>query len=205
MESILSEKETILLIKEQERKDIIVGSPHHTPGGVAKMPCKDHEVGDENTGFITYKLAEKLKTSFIIACNYHIDSNKNLETVYSRQIKQWKPKYLIEIHGHGGKKAGLDCIEISSGNDRRNDKSKNFAQILKKKLDNYKELKKYEVDGDFDCIYFKATSSATITTDLWIPFHIELPPSIRKDNNDLPAFIDDFVNCLKETIEEVCE
>ena len=204
-ESLLEEAISRLLIEERERKDIVIGSPHHTPGGIEKMPCKDHEAGDENTGFIARRLAEMLNASSIIACYYQIDSNKSLETEYSLQIIQWKAKYLIEIHGHGAKAIPDNRIEISSGNTGRNGKSLHFAETLKKKLNEYSLLKDYEVSGDINSIHFKAKKSATIVTDLWIPFHIELPPSIRKDNNNkLPAFIDDFINSLKDTVEMLC-
>jgi hypothetical protein len=201
---------SMLLVEKRKREDIVIGAPHHTPGGTPKMPCPDHTDGDENTGFIASRLAEILDVSSIIACNYHIDSNKTLSSDYSTLIKRWKPKYLIEIHGHGGKKAHYD-IEISSGRatKKRNKNSIKFATTLRGKMDKYKELKTYTVSGDFGAIYYKATISKTITTNLWTPFHIELPPPIRKDtknNKDtLSKFIDKFIICLKETIDEVCK
>jgi hypothetical protein len=194
-----------LIIEERERKDIVIGAPHHTPGGIEKMPCKTHEAGDENTGFIARKLADMLHASSVIACNYPIDPNKSLGTDYSIQIVQWKTKYLIEIHGHGARRVSDNLIEVSSGSTKRNDSSMRFAETLKNNLNEYPTLKDYDVMGDITKIHFKAKSSATITTDLWTPFHIELPPSIRKDNNNnLPGFVDDFVNCLKETIDKIC-
>ncbi len=200
----------MLLVEKRKREHVVIGAPHHTPGGIAYMPCPDHKAGDENTGLIADKLAEILDVSSIISCNYHIDSNKTLTTDYSSLIKRWKPKYLIEIHGHGGQKAKYD-IEISSGKPtkKRNENSVKFAKTLKDKIDRYKELKTYTVSGDIGAIYYRATISKTITTNLWIPFHIELPPSIRKDtknNKDtLSKFIDKFIICLKETIDDVCK
>ena len=202
---------SMLLVEKRQREDIIIGAPHHTPGGTPNMPCPDHTDGDENTGFIANKLAEILDVSTIIACNYHIDSNKKLTTDYSTLIKRWKPKYLIEIHGHGGQRANFN-IEISSGKStkKRNENSIKFAKALKDKMDKIKELKTYTVSGDIGAIYYKAQkNSKTITTNLWTPFHIELPPQIRKDrinNKDTtPKFIDKFIACLKETIDEICK
>ena len=214
-ESILLEKTTRLLIQERERKDIVIGAPHHTPGGIGEMPCPDHTDGDENAGLIANKIADILNLSSIIACNYHIDSNKSLGTDYSLQIIKWKPTYLIEIHGHGAKKkergkkreCNDECIEISSGNKARSDDSERFAEVLKSKFQNYEDLKDYNVYGEFERLHFQASSSATIATDLWLPFHIELPPSLRKDkenDNKPPKFIDDFVKCLTDTIKEIC-
>lgn len=208
-ENLLENAISKLLIEEREKKDIVIGSPHHTPGGIEKMPCPDHEAGDENAGLIAQRVAEMLNASSIIACNYHIDSNKSLGTDYSLQIIQWKAKYLIEIHGHSGKRKRCDdtCIEISSGNSEREKYSRQFAEGLKNKMDKFEVLKEkeYEIKWKFDDLVFKASSSATITTDLWIPFHIELPPSIRKGkDNKLPVLSDDFIICLKDTIDEVC-
>jgi len=200
---------SILLIELRHRNDIIVCAPHHTLGGVKNMPCPEHTDGDENTGFIARQIAEKMDLSSIIACNYRIDPNKNLRTDYSLQISQWAPKYLIEIHGHGakgGKKPDNSTIEISSGKIERNEISKFFATTLKNRLQNYELVKNYKVCGDFNHIYFTAGKTATIIDDRWIPIHIELPPSIRLDSsNGLPGFVDDFVICLTETIDEVCK
>jgi len=207
---ILSHKiASILLIELRHRKDIVVGAPHHTLGGVKNMPCAEHEDGDENTGFIARQIAEKMNLSSAIACNYRIDPNKNLRTDYSLQIAMWAPKYLIEIHGHGakgGKRPDNSTIEISSGKMERNEISKSFAATLKEKMQKHEPLKNYNVCGDFNQIYFTAAKTATIIDDRWVSIHIELPPSIRLNSTKgLPTFTDDFVDCLIESINEICK
>ena len=194
------------MIEERKRRDIIIGAPHHTLGGIKNMPCPEHTDGDENTGFIARQIAEKLNLSSIIACNYTIDPNKNLRTDYSIRISKWNPKFLIEIHGHGAKKVADKVIEISSGSNDRNNISTQFAEKLNEKLNKIDNLSDHSVNGDFNTIYFKAKNTATITHDAWTPFHIELPPSIRLDENDkLPSYIDEFINCTIETIQEICK
>lgn len=205
-EKVLFEKKaSILLIEFRERKDIIIGAPHPTIGGVKNMPCPQHPDGDENTGIIARRLAEKLKSSSIIACNYQIDPNKNLQTDYAKQIINWKPKFLIEIHGHGAKKIDDNCIEISSGSIERNEFSKSFATTLKEKFIDHKILYSYKIYGDFSQIHFQASQTATIIDNRWISFHIELPPSLRLNNKtQLPKFIDDLVEKLTITVNEIC-
>lgn len=205
IEQILLTGNTMLLIEERANKSIVIGSPHHTPGGISEMPCPDHKAGDENAGLIARKLAERLDSCSIIAYNYTIDSNKELDTDYSKQVSSWKPKYLIEVHGHGAKKISDSCIEISSGKEEMNDISLSFANLLTTKLHDHEILKSYTICGDFKHLHFQASKTATITHDGWKAFHIELPPSIRKcDGNKLPSFIDIFILGLKETIDEIC-
>jgi hypothetical protein len=206
-EQILHEKTaSILLIEEREMKDIVVCAPHHTVGGVTNMPCPEHTDGDENTGFIARQIAEDLKAPSMIACNYRVDPNKNLRTDYSLQLAQWNPKYLIEIHGHGARKVDDYTIEISSGSIKRNEASILFSTTLTSKFQNHEALKKYKVHGDYNKIHFRAAKTATIIDDRWTPFHIELPPSIRLDNESkLPNFIEAFNLLLAETIKEVCK
>lgn len=197
-----------LLIEERANKEIVICAPHHTVGGVKFMPCPDHEDGDENTGFIAREVAERLNACSIIACNYHIDVNKDLNTEYSLQIIKWAPKYLFEIHGHGGKggkKPGQDTVEISSGKMEKNEFSKRFAENFQLKILKNDKLNGYKICGDFEKIYFKATNALTITDNRWLPFHIELPPSLRiNTENNLPEFITDFNEILIETINEIC-
>ncbi|MDF7820022.1 hypothetical protein P1X15_20545, partial [Runella sp. MFBS21] len=110
-EQILHEKNaSILLIEQRENDEVVIGAPHHTLGGVKNMPCPEHTSGDENTGFVARQLAEQIKSSSVIACNYRVDPNKSLNTDYSTQIAKWEPKFLIEIHGHGAKKIDNFCI-----------------------------------------------------------------------------------------------
>ena len=215
-EAILRSKKTILFAEKRRMTSIVIGSPHHAPGGVEKLRCKEHPEADENSGIIARRVAEKLNASSIIACNYHIDANKNLGTDYALQIAKWKSKYLIEIHGHSEKKIGnhkhrkigeeaKKGIEISSGSEGRNKLSKEFASVLQKKLEQNSELKTLKACGDFKKIYFTASKTATITSGNWKALHIELPPMLRKKGTKLPKNADDFINILAETIAEVCK
>lgn len=198
---------SILLIEERERKDVVIGAPHHSVGGVKNLPCVEHPDADENSGFIARQIAETLNLSSIIACNYRVDPNKSLRTDYSMQISQWTPKYLIEIHGHGAKRIPDNRIEISAGSLIRNDFSKLFASTLQKKLSNNEKLNKYEASGDFNKLYFKGTKTATIIDERWSPLQIELPPSLRLNpaDNKLPLCAVDLTKYLIETITEVCK
>lgn len=183
----------------------MIGAPHHSLGGIKFLPCKEHKDADENTGLIARQIALRLNVSSIIACNYRVDSNKSLETDYSRIIIQWKPKYLVEIHGHGAKFADKYAVEVSSGNIERNQLSKQFADTLTNKMANHRSLKRFEAFGDFDSIYFKATNSATITTSEWNPIHVEIPPSLRlTKTNQLPKCGIHFTQLLIDTIKEIC-
>jgi len=204
---LLLKTASILLTEERERKDIVIGAPHHSVGGVKILPCVEHPDADENSGFIARQIAETLKLSSIIACNYRVDPNKNLRPDYSMQIAQWTPKYLIEIHGHGAKAISDNLIEISTGSLTKNDFSKLFASTLQAKLSNNEELKKYVALGDFSKLHFKGTKSATIIDESWTPLHIELPPSLRLNptDNKLPKFASDLTKYLIDTITEVCK
>lgn len=198
---------SILIIQDRDKKGIVIGAPHHTVGGVKHMPCAEHTDGDENTGFIASEIALSLNIPSIIACNYTIDPNKSLTTDYAVQIAKWKPKYLIEIHGHGAKKVSDETIEISCGSIGRNKQSIDFSALLQDKLakSDIADLHKYTVAGDFLKLHFQAAKSKTITDDRWILFHIELPPSLRIDaNNKLPIYANEFISFLIETIEESC-
>lgn len=216
-EKILKSKKTILFAKKRKITCIVIGSPHHAPGGVEKLHCNEHLESDENSGIIARRVAEKLHASSIIACNYHIDANKNLGTDYSLRITKWKPKYLIEIHGHGGKKKEMyqhlntcdkasKAIEISAGSVSRNKLSKEFASVLQKKLEQKPKLKTLTAYGDFNIIRLTASKTATITSGNWKALHIELPPKVRiNSNNELPENTNDFIDILTETIREVCK
>jgi hypothetical protein len=204
---LLNETASILLIEQRERKDIVIGAPHHSAGGVKYLPCAEHRNADENTGFIARRIAEALKLSSVIACNYRIDSNKSLRTDYSMQIAQWNPEYLIEIHGHGVKHVSDDLIEISAGSLQRNDFSKLFAEILQDKISGNQGLKNYFASGNFSRLHFKGTKSATITDERWKSLQIELPRSLRLNpaDNKLPLVANDLIKYLIETIDEVCK
>lgn len=204
---LMLETVSILLIEERERKDILIGAPHHSVGGVKYLPCVEHPDADENSGLIARQIAEKLKLSSLIACNYRVDPNKNLRTDYSMQIAQWTPKFLIEIHGHGAKSISDNHIEISAGSLTRNDFSKLFASTLQTKLSSNDGLKKYIALGDFSKLHFKGTKSATIVDERWMSLQIELPPSLRLNpsDNKLPSIAADLTQYLIETINEVCK
>jgi hypothetical protein len=206
-EILFLDNASILLIEERERKDIVIGAPHHSVGGVKKLPCAEHPDADENSGFIARQIAETLKLSSIIACNYRVDPNKNLRTDYSMQIAQWTPKYLIEIHGHGAKSINDNLIEITAGSLTRNNFSKLFASTLQAKLSSNEEFKNYIALGDFSKLHFKGTKSATIIDERWTPLQIELPPSLRLNTTDnkLPKCAADLTKYLIETITEVCK
>ena len=180
IEAILDDPEnSILLITPGENRDVVIGAPHHAPLGVPELPCADHSMSDENAGLIGYHLSRLLNCRSIIACNYFRDANKDPGSDYCRRILSWKPKMLVEIHGHCSNKVYAD-IEISSGTSARNDWSLQMAVRLRSELAEIPSLQEYTVSGDFNKIYFKASRSFTIISDEWLPFHVELPWPIRK-------------------------
>lgn len=197
---------SILIIEERKFKDIIIGVPHHAPAGIEKLQCPDHEDSDENAGFLGRYIAEKLNCCSIIACNYTIDVNKYFRSDYSMQIAQWNPKFLIEVHGHGGTKAKAD-IEISSGSSSNDIHSKKLADKLSVKFLEIRQLNGISICGEYDKIHFKAKDSATIRDGRWIPFHIELPAKLRKPtsgNTGKPANLAYmFCDCLIESLKEL--
>lgn len=197
---------SLLIIEERELKDIIIGVPHHAPAGIDKLPCPEHQMSDENTGFLGRYVAEKLDCCSIIACNYRIDVNKYFRSDYTMQIAMWNPKFLVEIHGHGGNKSDYD-IEISSGSEN-DTHSKNLASKLSNKFANDSELENITTCGEYNKLTFKAQKSVTINDGRWIPFHIELSPRLRKPENGKSGkpsilgykFCDHLVETLKEII-----
>lgn len=202
---LTTKRVTKFLKKDKKNSSIVIGAPHHAPGGVEELPCPDHKVSDENTGFIAWEISKSLKTHAAIACYAKIDPNKKLDTSYSKQIIKWSPKYLIEIHGHGGVNVDEKVIEISSGNAKRNRYSEKFASVLQKKFSAIDSLKNYTVNGNYNDIYFKAKGTATIIDNRWIPFHIELPPSLRiNEKKGLPEISKFVIESIIETIKEVC-
>jgi len=179
--------DSILISEERDRKDVVIAVPHHAPLGVHQLPSPEHPWSDENAGLLGYHIAEYLNCSRVIACNYFHDSNKLTDTDYFRIIKRWDPECLIEIHGHRGGKAKFD-IEISSGIQERSSWSERLAGRLKTAFAGIEQLRDYTISGEFDKIHFKATRSATITVDHWLPFHIELPLSIRSETSQYSRF-----------------
>ena len=179
-ERLLELEESVLLTIEREQEEVAVGVPHHAPLGVRRLPTSEHPAADENTGVIGYEVSRLLTCNCVIACNYFMDPNKHGDSDYSKRISAWKPNVLVEIHGHGSNHANYD-VEISSGSRERNKISTRFAALLRQAMAKTDSLSEYQISGSFDEIYYKATNSWTINNDRWIPFHIELPFSIRSD------------------------
>lgn len=169
----------MLLTERRSRTDIVIGVPHHAPAGQSTLPCEDHRVADENCGYLGKRISELLDCCSVIACNYAVDANKSLRTDYSMQIAAWNPKVLVEIHGHGGKRAHFD-IEISSGGPENDLFSKALARKLQNAFTSNTDLQALTVCGEYDKLYFKATKAVTISDCRWISYHIELPPNLRK-------------------------
>jgi hypothetical protein len=196
-----------MLMEQRISSEMVIGVPHHAPAGKGRLPCKSHPVSDENAGIIGRYIAESLGCHSVIACNYFLDPNKCLHTDYSLRIKEWNPKYLIEIHGHGkGRRHG---VEISSGCAERNKYSTALAECLKAKCHMSSALRDIRICGDFSAVYFKATESATITCDDWIPLHIELPDFLRKvedlSQKEPPNEGYEFCNYLIDCLKGLCK
>ncbi len=138
---------SLLIIEEREDNGIVIGVPHHAPKGIEYLKCKNekgnYRVADENAGFLGRYVAEKINSHSIIANNYYFDVNKNLRTDYSIQIAKWKPKYLIEIHGHGN-----DCygVLISSGS-KNDEHTIALADLLNEKKKSINSLQDLEIIG----------------------------------------------------------
>jgi len=202
---LLSTSESILFTEERQLKDIVIGVPHHAPAGIEKLRCPDNRISDENAGYLGRYIAEKLNCCSIIACNYSFDVNKYFRSDYSMQIAQWDPKFLVEIHGHGKTKAK---IEISSGCIENDKWSKKLAGKLKEKCSKIKGLRDISIYGEFKKINLKATGSVTIKDGRWIPFHIEMPSTLRKHNKSKvrkpPLIGYKFCDCLVESLNEIC-
>jgi hypothetical protein len=197
IEMLLDDSEnSFLIITPGEVEDVAIGVPHHAPLGTTKLPCEQHRVADENAGYLGYYTARLLGCPSVIACNYFIDANKASDSDYFKKIQSLKPKMLIEIHGHAGISAKFD-IEISSGSPERNRWSTELAERLGKKLSNAPLLQGYTLSGDFGAIHFQASKSASVISQEWIPFHIELPKSIRASRSTY--FL--FCELLAETIK----
>lgn len=114
---------------------------------------------------------------------------------------EWEPKLLVEIHGHGSRSAKYD-IEISSGNSERNKWSNEMANRLKKKMVANKALQQYTISGDFEKIYFQASQTKTINSNNWIPFHIELPKSLRTEKKQYQPFCELLVQSVIEILDD---
>lgn len=200
---LTNKTQTSLVSDQREKSDIVIGAPHHAIGGVDELPCNPRRPADENTGFIAKGLADALGASVVIACNATVDPNKSMETEYSKQIISFKPKLLIEIHGHSGKKVPNNIIEVSSGSKEMNIHSELFSSILQTRLGKSEEFRAYTVKGTFENLIFKAAGSVTITNNRWTSIHIELPANLRKDReNNLPKSSKELVAVLAEAVQE---
>ena len=197
---------SLLIIEERANKDIVVGVPHHAPAGKTTLPCQDHPDSDENAGFLGRYVAEALNCCSIIACNYTIDVNKSLSSDYAMQIARWRPKVLIEIHGHGGKKAKHD-VEISSGSTENDRHSHQIATKLTGILADANGLKSLSICGQYSKLHFKARGAVTISDGRWVAYHIELPPGLRKPSdspNGKPSNIGyTFCDALTKAVREI--
>lgn len=177
-ELMLETKTSVLIIEKRSHSNTVIGVPHHAPAGQSMLPCCQHPQADENAGFLGWYLAEKLDCCSVIACNYTVDVNKCLHTDYSMQIAAWNPRQLVEIHGHGG--GACYNIEISSGGSHNDEHSKRLAAKLKIAFESDPDLKALTVCGEYEKLCFKAKQAVTICDGRWLPYHIELPPQLRK-------------------------
>lgn len=197
---------SMLVFEPRKHNTIVIGVPHHAPAGMAKLPCAEHSYADENVGFIGRYIAEALDSASVVACNYPIDVNKSLATDYARIIASLKPQYLIEIHGHGSESGNFN-VEISSGRKERTI-SQLLAEAILGQTRLIDDLKTITISGDFDKIYFRATKSPTITSDSWIPLHMELSPELRLPGGDHSIRPSSrayrFADCIIKAIRKVC-
>jgi hypothetical protein len=202
----LQSRNSSLLIEERLRKDIVIGVPHHAPAGTPTLPCPEHPDSDENAGFLGRYLAEKLDCCSVIACNSTIDPNKSGNSRYATQIAQWKPKVLIEIHGHGGKRAHFN-VEISSGSTINDKYSDPMATKLAALIAGIPGLERLTIGGKYSELHFKASKTATITDSRWIAYHMELPPELRKSSGAPGAMPPDigykFCDAVKTALREL--
>lgn len=191
---------SMLVVEARDLKEVVVAVPHHSPLGVAELPCKEHKDADENAGLLGLYTAQLLNCCSIVACNYFVDSNKSESSDYFKKLLEWKPKILVELHGHGSSSANYD-IEVSSGSKERTNWSSEMASKLGEKLARVGALQQYTICGDYEKIFFKASHSATITSDKWIPFHIELPKSLRAQRSQYYPFCE----LLAKTVLEILQ
>ncbi len=172
----LDDKKSSLIIEKRDNNNVVVGVPHHAPAGVDTLPC--NRVADENTGYLGRYIAEKLDCCSIIACNYTIDVNKDMDNDYVQQLLLWSPRVYVEIHCHKRKKTKND-IEISCGSKKLNDYSLKLAEKIGNKCQSNDELNWLTICGDFNKILFKAETAKTIQHPDWLGFLLELVPELR--------------------------
>ena len=179
-------KEPFLIVEERVCSELVVCAPHHAPKGVDVLPCG--HVSDENVGYLARFLGQKLKVASVVVVNGTVDPNKSLETDYAKALCSFKPRVLIEIHGHGGERAQAD-VEISAGSKERERYAILLADALKDQIKGYPLLCDLTISAQWDQIYFKALHTATIKKDDWFGLHIELPAKLRlqKESNEPPS------------------
>ncbi len=192
---------SLLIIEKRTVEEVVIAVPHHAPLGIRTLPCPEHKDADENAGLLGLYIAQLLDCCCIIACNYFIDSNKYEDSDYFKKLLSWKPIFLIEIHGHGGRRARYD-IEISSGNAERDMYSHKMSSILEGKMKKIRTLESYTISGKYNEIAFKASKSKTIVSDKWLPFHIELPKSLRSQSTHYLPFCELLADTVREMLEE---
>lgn len=200
VEDFLNEREnSFLLFIPAQDSTILIAAPHHAPLGVQQLPCPNHTSSDENTGWIAYHLARMLKAPCLIAGNYFLDPNKHKSSDYYKKIEELQPKVLVEVHGHGGHSAHYD-IEISCGSRAKNSLSQKMASLLTNAFSSHPFLQGLSISGDFEEIYFRATKSLTINTNEWLAFHLELPQTVRENEEYYLAFCSVFAKVVSKFI-----
>jgi len=204
LKKLESTERSLLIAEKRKRLDLVIGVPHHAPAGTPTLPCPEHSDSDENTGIIGRHLAERLDSCSIIACNSTIDVNKHLDSDYSKQIIEWNPNILVEIHGHGKVRSKYD-VEISCGSAEQSIYSEELAAIVNRITKRNPDLFDISVCGRFSDIYFKATKTLTITDPRWLAYHIELSSILRKPGNEQPGYPTalgyKFCDCLADALK----
>ncbi|MBA3046097.1 MAG: hypothetical protein FP824_07775 [Euryarchaeota archaeon] len=195
-----------LLTIEFGTEPIVIGAPHHTLGGTAKMVCGRE--GDENTGYLALILAEHLRGQCIIAHNYWLDPNKICND-YLHFIKLKNPQNLIEIHGHGG--SAKSYIEISCGTEELSDRSEKLAEFINDEIRILEKIDSFwndvSVCGTFSEIKYKAQEALSLRyvreCDA-TPFHIEIYPKLRKDEkNRVPEQGNKFMEVIANSLKKI--
>lgn len=195
------EELSILAMEERASNGFVVAVPHHAPLGVGSLPCPEHPVSDENTGLLGAYTARLLDCSFIVACNYFIDANKDTSSDYFKKIASWQPAVLVELHGHRGDNANHD-IEISCGSKRRDGWSSKLAAAIGGKMNQHESLNPFNISGNFNQIFFKASKSLSINTDRWLAFHLEIPKQIRAQTSLYKPFCEMLADSLIEILPD---
>ena len=177
--SLESTEQSLLIIEDRRRSDMVIGVPHHAPAGIPYLPCPEHSDADESTGFLGQYVAEQVDCCSVIVCNSTIDANKHPDSDYTKRIIDWEPDILIEIHGHGKVRSPYD-VEISCGASALTEHSERLAAAINRRLSMDENFADLSVCGRFADLYFRATKTLTVTDPRWLAYHIELSPRLRK-------------------------